>query len=97
MSCLPDTVHACRLSQPDPSSARRSWLAIGLNQLCGGGWAPGGWGTPQYAQYLSLGHDWAKEWKTNPDVIERVLFSVGKVSKTYPLVISIFTGLPLDR
>jgi hypothetical protein len=55
------------------------------------------WGTSHYAQYLSLGHDWAREWKTNPDVIERVLFSVGKVSKTSPLVISIFTGLPLDR
>lgn len=72
-------------------------VAIGLNRLCGVDWASGGWGTSQYAQYLSLGHDWAKEWKTNPDVIERVLFSIGKVSKTYPLVISIFTGLPLDR
>lgn len=67
-------------------------VATALNRLCGVGWS-----TSQYAEYLSLAHDWAKEWHASPDVIERVLFSVGKVSKTYPLVISIFTGLPLGE
>ena len=34
---------------------------------------------------------------TNPSQAGWNGLGVGKVSKTYPLVISIFTGLPLDR
>lgn len=71
-------------------------VAIALNRLCGVDWPLASWSTSQYAQYLSIAHGWAKEWGTSPDVIERVLFSVGKVSKTSPLVISVFTGLRLD-
>jgi hypothetical protein len=69
-------------------------VAIALNRLCGADWPRRGWSTSQYADYLRLAHDWASEWQTSADVIERVLFSVGKASKAYPLVISIFTGQP---
>jgi hypothetical protein len=61
-------------------------VAAALDRLCG-------LTSPQYAEYLDLAHAWAREWQTSPDVIERVLFSVGKTER---LVISAFTGLPLD-
>ena len=54
---------------PDSDTARQA-RNIGLSRLCGVDWASGGWGTSQYSEYLSLGHDWPKEWKTNPDVIQ---------------------------
>lgn len=60
-------------------------VAAALSRLCG-------LTVPEYAEYLSLAHDWATDWQTTPDVIERVLFSIGKAS---PLVIGVLTGLPL--
>jgi hypothetical protein len=69
------------------------YVALAINRLCGLDWSiRGDWTTAQYAEYLDLAHSWAIDWRTGPDVIERVLFSVGKAS---PLVMGVFTGLPL--
>ena len=62
-------------------------VATALNRLCD-------LTSPQYAEYLGLAHAWARDWQASPDVIERVLFSVGKAER---LVVSVFTGLPLDE
>lgn len=69
------------------------YVALALNRLCGLNWPKHGWATSQYAEYLDLAHSWAGAWQVSPDVIERVLFSVGKAS---PLVVGVFTGLHLD-
>jgi hypothetical protein len=68
------------------------YVALALNRLCRLDWPAHGWTTAQYAGYLGLAHSWANAWHTSPDVIERVLFSVGKASS---LVVGVFTGLPL--
>jgi hypothetical protein len=65
------------------------YVALALNQMCGLSWPTLGWSTQQYAEYLNLAHSWASEWHTSPDVIERVLFSVGKAD---PLVVRVLTG-----
>jgi hypothetical protein len=70
-------------------------VAAALNRLCGLDLPTYDWSASQYAEYLIIAHAWARAWGTTPDVIERILFSVGKVGKAYPLVISILTGLPL--
>ena len=57
------------------------YVALALNRLCRRlDWPAHGWTTAQYAAYLGLAHSWANAWHTSPDVIERVLFSVGKAS-----------------
>jgi len=58
------------------------YVTIALNMLCNVGWSPdGGWTTAQYAQYLDLADRWATDWGAEgPDVIERILFSIGKSS-----------------
>lgn len=66
------------------------YVALALNLLCGLSWPTGGWSTRQYADYLACAHRWASMWRTSPDVIERILFSVGKAD---PLVVRVFTGL----
>lgn len=42
-----------------------------------------------YAIYLELAHSWAQEWQTEPDVVERALFDVGKCS---PLAVNVLLG-----
>jgi len=54
------------------------YVALALTCLSGVGWPAGGWSASQYADYLDRAHKWASAWHTSPDVIERVLFSVGK-------------------
>lgn len=67
------------------------YVALALNRLGGLSWPEEGFTVSNYEEYLYLGQAWASTWHTDPDVIERVLFSVGKAS---PLVVSVFTGLP---
>ena len=64
------------------------YVAAALSRLCGTGWPAAGWSVRQYAGYLDVAHQWASAWGTSPDVIERVLFSVGKAD---PLVVRAFT------
>jgi len=66
------------------------YVTLALNRLCGLSWPITGWSTSQYADYLARAHRWATMWRTSPDVIERVLFSVGRAD---PLVVRVFTGL----
>ena len=55
------------------------YVALALNRLCGAGFRQlPGWTASQYADYLDRAHKWASAWDTSQDVIERVLFSVGK-------------------
>lgn len=68
------------------------YVAVALNKLCGLSWPQESFSSSQYDEYLDLAHRWASDWHTSPDVIERVLFSVGKAS---PLVIGVLAGLPL--
>jgi 8-oxoguanine DNA glycosylase-like protein len=69
------------------------FVVIALNRLCGLDWDPQARWTPdQYGRYLDLAHRWAEEWQTAPDVIERVLFSIGKSSA---LAIGVLSGSPL--
>jgi hypothetical protein len=58
------------------------YVALALNRLCRLDWPAHGWTTAQYAEYLDLAHSWANAWHTSPDVIERVLFSAGKASRS---------------
>jgi hypothetical protein len=67
------------------------YVALALNRLCGLSWPTNGWSTSQYADYLDCAHTWATMWRTSPDVIERVLFSVGRAD---PLVLRVFIGQP---
>lgn len=64
------------------------YVALALNRLCSVGWPAASWSASQYADYLDLAHKWASAWDTSPDVIERVLFSVGKSD---PLAVRAFT------
>jgi hypothetical protein len=68
------------------------YVTVALNKLCGLNWPEQSFSSSQYDEYLDLAHRWASDWHTSPDVIERVLFSVGKAS---PLVIGVLAGLPL--
>lgn len=65
------------------------YVAHALNELCGRSWPAHGWSTRQYADYLDCAQSWASAWPTSPDVIERVLFSVGKAD---PIVVHAFAG-----
>lgn len=65
------------------------YVALALNLLCGLSWPAHDWSTRQYADYLDCAHSWASAWRTSPDVIERVLFSVGQAD---PLVVRAFAG-----
>jgi len=60
--------------------------------LCHLDFPRGAWTTKQYADYLELAQRWAKSWGTQPDVVERVLYSVGK---SRPLAVSALSGRPL--
>jgi len=69
------------------------FVALALNRLVGSMWptTQGGWTTAQYATYLDIAHKWAADWGCSPDVVERVLFSIGKAS---PLVVGVLGGQP---
>jgi len=64
------------------------YVALALTRLCGVGWPAAGWSTSQYADYLDRAYKWASAWDTSTEVIERVLFSVGKADA---LVVRAFT------
>jgi len=64
------------------------YVALALNRLCGADWPAAGWSATQYSEYLDRAHKWASTWNTSPDVIERVLFSVGKSD---PLAVRVLT------
>jgi hypothetical protein len=68
------------------------YVAKALNRLCGWDWptTQGGWKPAQYTLYLDTAHQWANEWATDPDVIERVLFDIGKSSR---LAVSALSGV----
>lgn len=70
------------------------YVAMALNTLCGFQWPErnGGWTVQQYRTYLDLAHSWAAEWDTQPDVVERALFAVGKAPA---LAVSVLTGRPI--
>jgi hypothetical protein len=55
-----------------------SYVATAINRLCGSDWPDAGFSVSQYCQYLELADRWATAWAASPDVIERVLFSIGK-------------------
>ncbi|TQL58951.1 hypothetical protein FB474_0294 [Oryzihumus leptocrescens] len=67
------------------------YVALALNQLCGWSWPDAGWTADQYATYLDLAERWAAAWDTEADVIELVLFNVGKSDK---LAIAALSGTP---
>lgn len=68
-----------------------SYVASALNQLCGLGLPLADFAPEAYRFYLDLAHRWADEWGTRPDVIERVLFAIGRSD---PLAISALNGGP---
>jgi len=70
------------------------FVAAALNHLCGFDWptTDGGWTTEQYAAYLHIAHTWADEWGCRPDVVERVLFSLGR---TDPVAVRALAGAPV--
>lgn len=65
------------------------YVAVAVNRLCGLAWPETDFSVSQYRQYLELADAWANAWNTSPDVIERVLFSIGKAS---PLVVGALSG-----
>jgi len=69
-----------------------SHVALALNRLLDLGWGSFGWTGDQYGWYLGLAADWAARWDDSaPDVIERVLFSIGQSES---LAVAALTGLP---
>lgn len=70
------------------------YVAVALNRLCGLDWPADQWSTEQYSDYLDIAHEWANQWQTRPDVVERALFAVGKSSR---LTVGVLTGLPLHE
>lgn len=67
------------------------YVAAAVNRLCGTSWPKSQWPAAQYADYLDLVHGWATEWHCEEDVVERVLFSVGKAPS---LAIGALSGRP---
>lgn len=63
---------------PNPLILDR-YVAAALNDITDLGW-PRTWNwTPwQYEQYLMVAQEWASDWGTQPDVVERTLFEHGK-------------------
>uniref|UniRef100_UPI00345EC309 8-oxoguanine DNA glycosylase OGG fold protein n=1 Tax=Rhodococcus erythropolis TaxID=1833 RepID=UPI00345EC309 len=58
---------------PVPVHAARS-----LNVFTNSEWSTDGpWSTEQYARYLDHVDDWASQWGTSHDVVERQLFRLG--------------------
>jgi hypothetical protein len=70
------------------------YVAGALNRLCGFEWPDSAFSVSQYEQYLELVHAWATVWSTSPDVIERVLFSIGQAPA---LAIASLSGRPHKR
>lgn len=52
-------------------------VATALTHVTKQHWLDWGWSPKQYESYLRLAQHWATNWGTTPDVIERVLFSIG--------------------
>jgi hypothetical protein len=67
-------------------------VAIALSRLCDADWHTTGWTRQEYSEYLDLAHAWADAWHTQPDVIERVLFAIGKSDR---LATAALSGQPL--
>jgi hypothetical protein len=58
------------------------FVAAALNDVAGLGWPrTWNWTTAQYEQYLDLAAQWAAEWGTEPDVVEKTLFDYGHTLK----------------
>lgn len=67
-------------------------VAVALNRLLDLGWPTSGWTSGQYETYLDIAGEWSDEWDgCGPDVIERVLFSIGQSGS---LAVAALTGLP---
>ena len=66
------------------------YVAGALNRLCGLSWPTDGWTDSQYADYLDLARRWADQWDTQPDVVECVLFWIGKAPR---LAVEVLAGL----
>jgi hypothetical protein len=65
------------------------YVARAVNRLCGLDWPENSFSAAQYQHYVEIADAWATAWNTDPDVIERVLFSVGKSS---PLAVGALRG-----
>ena len=64
-----------------------SFVSKAINVLCGTTWPEGDFSAAIYRQYLEIAHEWASDWGTQADVIERILFAVGQSD---PLAIKAF-------
>lgn len=53
-------------------------VATALNWIRHTAWPMTGWTTDQYEEYLHVAAAWAKQWGTEADVVERVLFAIGR-------------------
>lgn len=69
---------ACVAEGQRPPLILDSNVAQAVSWLTGTQWPSGNWLPDTYAAYLDLACSWAKQWGTEPDVIERVLFAVGQ-------------------
>jgi len=69
------------------------FVVLALNRLVGSTLPTkqGGWTALQYMTYLDIAHKWAVDWGSAPDVVERVLFSIGKASS---LAVGVLSGQP---
>lgn len=55
------------------------YVAKALNDVADLGWQPTwNWTVGQYEHYLDLAAQWADEWGTQPDVVEKTLFRHGQ-------------------
>jgi len=68
------------------------YVATAINRFCEIDLPTTQWSAQQYSDYLDLAHAWADTWHSKADVVERVLFAIGKSS---PLAVGVLAGLPL--
>jgi hypothetical protein len=61
-----------------PALILDSRVATGLGWLTKTEWPTDGWTSGEYRAYLELAVHWAYLWGSEPDIVERVLFAIGK-------------------
>jgi hypothetical protein len=72
--------YSSSLESATPALILDQRVATALSWLTGAAWErqPEGWSAARYEEYLRLASNWAGQWPTEPDCVERVLFAIGK-------------------
>lgn len=81
----------CEAAGQQPPLIFDSNVAQAVRWLTNLDWNSGNWSADTYRTYLDLASSWAQQWRTTPDVVERVLFDVGRSQKLAVTSLSAWT------